>query len=119
MTDLSRGAIIAGAIAISCLALAGVLLIAPGPESTQRLGLYFGVIGTIVATLVALLKADQAQQNTNGRLDARIQAAVHRANNARRRGDRPLSPDELTSLPPTAPEPPDPVDPLANSGFPR
>jgi hypothetical protein len=76
-------------------ALAGVLLVQPGPESTQRLGLFFGVVGTAVAAVVAVLRSDQAATNTNGKLDARIQAAVHRANDARRRGEAPATPEQI------------------------
>lgn len=86
---VSTAALIGGLLAFGLLALAGVLLISSGEESTYRLGLFFGVIGTGVAALVAALKADQAATQTNGQLDKRIQAAVHRANNARRRGDDP------------------------------
>lgn len=94
----SNVAVIGGLVAFGLLALAAVLFIAPGPESTQRLALFFGVIGSGVAALVALLRSDEAATQTNGKLDARIQAAVHRANNARRRGDDPDAPlDDVTS----------------------
>lgn len=82
-------------VALAFFALAGVLFIQPGPESQYRLGLLFGVIGVGVTGIVAMLRADQSATNTNGKLDARIQAAVHRANAARRRGDAPLSPEEV------------------------
>lgn len=98
---VSRVAVIAALIAFGTLALAGVLLVQPGPESTQRLGLFFGVLGTAVAALVALLRADQAATQTNGSLDARIQAGVHRAMSARRRGDDP----EAAALRDTGSEP--------------
>ena len=74
-------------------ALMGVLLVAPGSEATYRLGLLFGVIGTAVAALVAMIRADQSASQTNGKLDARIQHSVHEALAARRRGDRPINPD--------------------------
>ncbi len=86
-TNFSNVAIIAALLAFGALALAGVLLVSPGDEATQRLGLLFGVIGTAVAALVALLRADQAAKNTNGSLDARIESAVFRANATRRKSD--------------------------------
>jgi hypothetical protein len=90
-------------------ALAGVLLISPGAESTQRLGLLFGIIGTAVATLVAAIRSDQAAGRLNGELDARIQAAVHRANDARRVGDRPATINDegkiVSPVPATTPDP--------------
>lgn len=96
---ITPAAAIAAAIAVATLALAAVLFIAPGPESTQRLGLFFAVVGTIVTALVTLLRADQAASQTNGKLDARIQAAVHRANNARRIGDPPATDAEIDAGP--------------------
>lgn len=77
--------------ALVAFALAGVLLIQPGPESTQRLGLFFGVVGTAVAAVVALIKSDQAAHNTNGSLDERIEQALLRAQNTRRKSD--ITPD--------------------------
>ena len=89
--------IVAGVIVLTLFALAGVLLIADTEHSTEKLGLLFGVIGTGLAAFVGMLRADQARSNTNGKLDDRIQAAVHRANAARRRGDVPARPDEIDS----------------------
>jgi hypothetical protein len=86
---VSRISILIALCAFGFFALAGVVVVQPGPESTQRLGLLFGVIGAGIASLGALLKAEQAAGQTNGTLDARIQSAVHRANDARRRGDDP------------------------------
>lgn len=88
----SNVTIIGALVAFGFLALAAVLFVSPGPEALQRLALFFGVVGTGVASLVALLKSDEAATQTNGGLDARIAAAVHRANNARRRGDDPDAP---------------------------
>jgi hypothetical protein len=76
-------------------ALMGVLLVAPGSESTYRLGLLFGVIGTAIAAVVGMLKADQSATQTNGKLDQRIEYAVHTALDKRRRGDPPTPPDQL------------------------
>ena len=77
------------------LAGLAVLLVQSGPESTQRLGLFFGVVGTVVAALIGMLRADQGATQTNGKLDARIEAGVHRAMAARRAGDEPRTRDEI------------------------
>jgi hypothetical protein len=98
LKDQAPSVIAAAVLVLVLFALAGVLLVPPGPESTQRLGLLFGVIGTAVAAFVAMLKSAQAAANTNGKLDARIEAAVHRANAARRRGDEPKTADELERI---------------------
>lgn len=90
--------IVLGVLVLTLFALGGVLLIAPGTEATYRLGLLFGVIGTGLAAFVGMMKAAQAAENTNGKLDHRIQAAVHRANNARRAGDVPLTEDQVNDL---------------------
>jgi len=85
-------AVVAGLTSFGMMALAAVILVAQGPESMQRLALFFGLVGLVIPALLAMLRSDQAASNTNGKLDARIQAAVHRANAARRAGDEP---DEL------------------------
>lgn len=87
--------VLATIVAFGILALLGVLLVSTGPESIQRLGLLFGVLGTGLAAIVSLLKSGQAADNTNGKLDARIEAGVHRAMAARRRGDEPLTATEI------------------------
>ena len=84
-TKYSKLAVIGGLTVALLLALAGVLLIQPGTEATQRLGLFFGVLGTVVAALIGMLRADQGAKQTNGSLDERIEAAVFRAQLARRR----------------------------------
>lgn len=93
--DNTSGVLVAGITVLTLFGLAAVLFIQPGPESTQRLALFFGALGTGLAAFVAMLKAGQAAGNTNGKLDARIEAAVHRAQNARRRGDPPATPEEI------------------------
>lgn len=95
LRNASGLAIWAVLIIMIAFGLAAVLLVQPGPEADKRLALFFGVLGTGVGIIAAVLKADQAAQNTNGKLDARIENAVLRANNARRRGDSPLTPDEI------------------------
>lgn len=99
MKTTSPLAVYATLAVFGLFALAGVLFIQPGPESTQRLALLFGLLGTAVAALVAALKAGEAAVNTNGKLDARIEAAVHRANAARRRGEEPLTPEQIDEQP--------------------
>lgn len=98
LKDQTTGVIIAGVLVLSLFGLAAVLFVAPGPESTQRLALLFGAIGTGIAAFVAMLKAGQSATNTNGKLDARIEAGVHRAMSARRRGDEPATADEIDQL---------------------
>lgn len=73
---LSNLAIVGGLTVFGFLALAAVLLITPGPESTQRLGLIFGVIGTVIAALIGMVRADQGRTQTNGSLDERIANGV-------------------------------------------
>lgn len=85
MQKTSPVVIVGGLLVIVAFALAAILLVAPGPEATQRLGLFFAIVGTTVASLVAALKSSQAASNTNGSLDNRIEAAVFRAQNVRRR----------------------------------
>lgn len=93
----SRVAVLVATIVLALIALAGVLFV-QGDDATQRLALLFGILGTGLAAFVALLKSDQAATQTNGGLDHRIQAAVHRANAARRRGDPPLTPEQVDAL---------------------
>lgn len=81
----SKAAIIGGLTVALCLALAAVLLVAPGDESMTRLGLFFGVLGTVTAALIGMLRADQGAKQTNGSLDGRIESAVYRAQAVRRR----------------------------------
>jgi len=76
---LSTLGIVGGITAVVAFALAAVLFIQPGEESAQRLGLFFGMVGVVITTLVGMLRSDQAAKQTNGSLDARIQANVHRA----------------------------------------
>lgn len=99
MRNNNTAILVAGLAVFGAFALAAVVIVQPGPESTQRLALLFGVLGTGVAALVAALKAGEAASNTNGKLDARIEAGVLRANAARRRGDEPLTPDEIDGMP--------------------
>lgn len=84
----SAAIVIGALVAVVAMALAAILFI--GPESdaaTQRLGLFFGLIGLVVTSLLAVLRADQAATQTNGKLDARIRAAVLEAQKDRRRHD--------------------------------
>ena len=79
--------ILAVLAALIFFGLAGVLFISEGPESTPRLGLLFGLLGLAIPTLLGALKATQAQEQTNGKLDDRIEAGVLRAMAARRKGN--------------------------------
>lgn len=84
-SKFSNLAIAGGLTAAMCLALAAIILVQPGSESTQRLALFFGVVGSVTAALIGMLRADQARSNTNGSLDARIESAVYRAQRVRRK----------------------------------
>lgn len=95
-------AILGALIAFGLFSLAAVLLIGPGPESATRLGLFFGLSGLVITTLVGMLRADQSAKQTNGMLDERIKAAVLMAQSARRRTD-PVTP---------APDDPNPRSPI-------
>lgn len=90
--NLSTLGVVGGLTAALLFALAAVLFVAEGPESTQRLGLFFGVLGIAITALVGMLRSDQAAKQTNGSLDDRIRAGVFQAMNARRAGDDPTTP---------------------------
>ena len=92
--NLSRLSILGAILAVICLALAGLILIAPG--ANDRVALFFGILGIALPALLGQLKADQAAGNTNGSLDARIEAGVHRAMSARRRGDTPATAEQVS-----------------------
>lgn len=93
----SRSVLIGGIVALCLFGTAAVLFV-QGGDSLQRLALLFGMIGAAVTAFLAMLKADLSATQTNGGLDARIQAGVHRALAARRQGDPPLTPDEIAEL---------------------
>lgn len=93
---------VVGLIVLSFLALGAVLFVSPGPESQQRLALFFGLVGTGVAALVALIRSDQAASRLNGGLDERITSAVFRAQSVRRSTDVEL-PTPKESVGPGAP----------------
>jgi hypothetical protein len=86
MTDpkFSKVAIAGGLTVAMCLALAAILLLGDTDHEMERLGLFFGVLGTVVAALIGMMRADQGAKQTNGSLDARIESAVYRAQNVRR-----------------------------------
>lgn len=90
---------VAAIVVLGLFAVAGVLFVSPGPESLQRLGLLFGLLGTSVAAMAAAIKAAEAAHNTNGKLDRRLEAAMHRAMAARRAGDEPATPAEIDETP--------------------
>lgn len=100
-TSYSTLAIIGGLSAFGLMALMAVIFIAHTDDANQRLGLFFGVCGVVVTTLVGMLKADQAQKQTNGSLDQRIHdavvAGVATANAAQRATDPVQTIDSNTS----------------------
>ena len=86
-------------VSFGLMALAAVLFVSDEHgDEMQRLALFFGLISLVVPALLAMLRADQSASNTNGKLDARIQAAVHRANAARRAGDEPARPQDIEGM---------------------
>lgn len=89
MRGLSPLAVYGTLVVLVLFALGGTILIQPGPESTQRLGLFFGVVGTAVAAIVTMIRSDQSAKQTNGSLDDRIRLAVYQAMDTRRKGDSP------------------------------
>lgn len=107
MRGLSALATYGTLVVLVLFALAGVTVIQPGPESTQRLGLFFGVVGTAVAAIVSLIRADQSAKQTNGSLDDRIRLAVYQAMDTRRRGDSPAP--GVPAAAPADPRIPDPA----------
>ena len=100
-SSYSTLAIVGGLTAFGLMALMAVIFVAHADDANQRLGLFFGVCGAVVTTLIGMLKADQAQKQTNGSLDQRIQnavvAAVTAANAARRSTDPVPSTDTTAS----------------------
>src|SRR4051812_27384416 len=91
--------VVGGLVVFGLMSLAAVLLVTPGPESTQRLGLFFAVVASTVAALVAMLKASEAATQTNGTLDGRIEDGVHRALAGRRATDSPETGDTVDRTP--------------------
>lgn len=84
---LSTAAIVGGLTAFGCMALAAIILVGDTQDAMQRIGLFFGFIGIVIPTLLGMLRSDQAAKQTNGSLDERIEAALLRAQSARRRTD--------------------------------
>jgi hypothetical protein len=80
--------LILGALVTIVVVIAGVILIASGDTVAVRFGLFGGAISPIILVLVSALRAEQAQKQTNGGMDARIAAAVTEALKARRETDR-------------------------------
>jgi len=89
---------LAALVAFALLALVGVILVQQGPESTSRLGLFFGVVGAGVAATAAALKSEQAANRLNGSLDRRIREAVRLAMAERRFDDPTLEDPEPIEL---------------------
>jgi hypothetical protein len=82
---MSRLAIISALVAFGAFGLAAVMFVS-GDASVERLGLLFALFGTIVAALIAALRADQAAKQTDvtssiakaldGMFDARVREAM-------------------------------------------
>jgi hypothetical protein len=87
-TPVSRLAIVGALVVLVLFGLAAILFVADGTAATERLGLFFALIGTVVAGLLASLRADQAANQTNGSLDGRVKDAVSAALAERRSTDK-------------------------------
>lgn len=81
--DTSRTVIVIAMVALGALALGAIIAV----TDNDRLGLFFAMLGAIIASLGATLKADQAAGRLNGSLDRRIHDAVLAANRTRRESD--------------------------------
>jgi hypothetical protein len=101
-TPLSRLAVLGVLVVIVAFAFAAILLVSDTDSGTQRLGLFLALVGTVVAGLLTVLRSDQAATQTNGKLDARIHAAVMAGLDARRRGDPPPEIPTGNVMPPDA-----------------
>lgn len=110
MKSASTVVLAAALVSIVALTVAAVLLLT-GDQQLEKLAVVTAVIGLVVPSLAGSLKASQAADQTNGGLDARIEAAVGRVVGNRRTGDRVVvhetrrgDPVELT-VEPTEPGP--------------
>lgn len=111
-TGYSRMAIVAALVAFGAFALAAVLFIS-GEAAAERLGLLFGLFGTIVVALIGALRADAAAKSTdvassigtalNGSFDARVRNA-NRVTSAEP-ADAPLEPIAAPHEDANAPDP--------------
>ena len=91
------------------LIVAAAVLFASGEQALERLAVLVGVVGLILPSVTALLRSDQAAEQTNGSLDARIAEAGAAALQARRRSDQ----VQVVHSDPRPAEPTQPpVDPL-------
>ncbi len=115
---LSTLAIVGALVAIAGLATAAVLW-TTGDQALERLGILVAVFASIIPGLISVLRSDQAAasshqaaEQTNGTLDARIQAAVQAAVQVRRPGD--VAVITPTDAPPAQLDP----DPLTVDGAP-
>lgn len=94
--QFSTVVIVAALIAFAALATGAIMFIS-GDQAMEKIGVLFALFGTIIPTLVAALRSDQAAsradrtvQQTNGNLDSRIANAVAAALQARRATDHVL-----------------------------
>ncbi len=60
----SRVAVLTAIVAVVGFAVAAVLFVS-GNAATERLGLLFALLGTVIPALVAALRSDQAAASTN------------------------------------------------------
>jgi hypothetical protein len=118
------GIVIIGAlVAIVAFALAAILFVGDNDAAQQRLGLFFGLVGTVTVSLIGLARADAAAKSTdavsgiaqalNGGFEARVRHANREtaAESGTRQDVNRAEADAVTSArlsadPPTAPDPP-------------
>jgi hypothetical protein len=85
-TVYSRLAIVGALVAFGAFALAAGLFVSDTSAATERLGLLFGMFGTIVAALISALRSDAAAVSTSATsniataLDGAFDARVRNAN---------------------------------------
>lgn len=84
---VSSAFLAAALVSVVALSVAAALFVT-GDRELEKLGFVAGVVGLVVPSIAAALKASQAADQTNGNLDARVEAAVGRVVGNRRAGDR-------------------------------
>ena len=77
--------VVGAIVAIAAFATGAILFTADSDTGMARIGLLMAFFGTIIPSLIAALHAGKAREQTNGSLDARIEAGVYRAQEVRRR----------------------------------
>lgn len=107
----SSSTVVVALVAIVAI-VAAAALFATGDQALERLAVLIGVVGLVLPSLTATLRADQAAssshqaaEQTNGSLDTRIAEAVAAALQARRATDHVVVAQERRGQPPAADQP--------------